>query len=107
MTRPARWNPLEHQRLLKLAREYRRDGYQVTLYPTPNELPSALASCSLDLVATKDRQAIAAKVCTRKTLTHNGSEDLRYISESICNLPGWEFELVVTNARKKSSPVTA
>ena len=103
MTRPANWNLLEHQRVLKLAREYRREGYQVTLYPEPNELPSSLADCSLDLVATKDQQAIAAKVRTRKTLTHNGSEDLRRITESIHNIPGWEFELVVTNARKKSN----
>ncbi len=98
---------LEPQRVLKLAREYRRDGYQVTLYPTPNELPSGLASCSLDLVATKDRQAIAAKVRTRRTLTSNGSEDLRHISQSGCNLPGWEFELVVTNARKKNNSVAS
>lgn len=103
MTRPANWDPLEHQRVLKLAREYRREGYHVTLYPEPAELPSSLSDCSLDLVATKDQQAIAAKVRTRKTLTHNGSEDLRRISESIRNMPGWEFELVVTNTRKKNN----
>ncbi|MEM6751923.1 MAG: hypothetical protein AAF630_02880, partial [Cyanobacteria bacterium P01_C01_bin.38] len=40
---------------------------------------------------------------TRQNLSCNGSEDLRRISKSVQQLPGWEFELVVTNSRKKAS----
>ncbi len=96
-------NPLEHRRLLKLAREYRQQGYSVTINPTPDKLPSILADCSLDLIAVNDKKVVAAKVRTRQNLNCNGSEDLRRISKSVQQLPGWEFELVVTNSRKKAS----
>lgn len=101
MTRRESQSPLEYQRLLRLAREYRRKGYQVTLHPSPEQLPPSLAHCSLDLLAVSDSKVIAAEVRTRENLTLNGSEDLRRISESVQKLPGWEFELVVTNARHK------
>lgn len=100
MTRRESRHPLEHQRLLRLAREYRQQGYRVTLNPSPEQLPPSLANCSLDLLAVSDTKVVAAEVRTKENLTLNGSEDLRRISESVQSLPGWEFELVVTNARK-------
>jgi hypothetical protein len=101
MTRRESRNPLEHQRLLRLAREYRQQGYQVTLHPAPEQLPPSLANCSLDLLAVSDTKVVAAEVRTKENLTLNGAEDLRRISESVQRLPGWEFELVITNARRK------
>ncbi|NJL10334.1 MAG: hypothetical protein HC908_09670 [Calothrix sp. SM1_7_51] len=90
---------LERRRLLKLAHEYRQKGYSVDIYPTSGKLPPTLANLSLDLIAVKGSEVIAAKVRTRETLSLNGSEDLRRISESVEKLPGWVFELVVTNSR--------
>lgn len=94
-------NSLEHRRLLRLAREYRQRGYHVILHPLPEQLPSSLAHCSIDLVAKNGNKTVAAEVRTKENLTLNGSEDLRRISESVQNLPGWEFELVITNPRKR------
>lgn len=102
MTRRESRNPLEHQRLLRLAREYRQKGYHVTLHPSPEQLPPSLSNCSLDLLAVSETKVVAAEVRTKENLTLNGSEDLRRISESVQSIPGWEFELVITNARKKS-----
>jgi hypothetical protein len=96
-------NPLEHRRLLKLAREYRQQGYSVTINPSPEKLPTVLSDCSLDLIAVNDKKVVAAKVRTRQNLNCSGAEDLRRISKSVQQLPGWEFELVVTNSRKKAS----
>ncbi|MEB3218694.1 MAG: hypothetical protein VKN72_21005 [Nostocales cyanobacterium 94392] len=96
-------NPLEYRRLLKLAKEYREQGYSVTINPSPEKLPKVLADCSLDLIAVNDQKVVAAKVRTRQNLSCNGSEDLRKISRSVQQLPGWEFELVVTNSRSKAS----
>jgi hypothetical protein len=101
MTHQDAQNALEYRRLLKLAREYRKKGYSVTLHPSPDELPPPLANCSLDLVARSDTKTVVAEVRTKENLTLNGSEDLRRISESVHQLPGWEFELVITNPRKK------
>ncbi|MBV6622839.1 MAG: hypothetical protein KI793_07795 [Rivularia sp. (in: Bacteria)] len=96
-------NPLEYRRLLKLAKEYREQGYSVTINPSSEKLPKVLADCSLDLIAVNDKKVVAAKVRTRQNLSCNGSEDLRRISKSVQQLPGWEFELVVTNSRRKAS----
>ncbi|MGD1861907.1 MAG: hypothetical protein ACFB0E_18285 [Leptolyngbyaceae cyanobacterium] len=91
---------LEHRRVLKLAREYRHEGYEVTVYPGATELPEALSKCPLDLIAKGTDEVIAVEVRTRESLTLNGFEDLRRIAEKVRELPGWMFELVVTNPRK-------
>ncbi|MEM6518448.1 MAG: hypothetical protein AAF892_00860 [Cyanobacteria bacterium P01_D01_bin.71] len=91
---------LEHRRVLKLAREYRHEGYEVTVYPEATQLPEELSKCPLDLIAKGADEVIAIEVRTRESLTLNGFEDLRRIAEKIRDLPGWMFELVVTNPRK-------
>jgi REase_AHJR-like len=91
---------LEHRRLLQLANEYLRKGYSVSIYPSSEKLPPKLAGLSLDLIADNGSKVVAAKVRTRETLSLNGSEDLLRISKLVEQLPGWEFELVVTNPRK-------
>lgn len=96
-------NPLEHQRLLRLAREYRQQGYEVTLYPSSEELPPALANCALDLIARSTAKTVVVEVRTRENLTLNGAEDLRTLTKQVQQVPGWEFELVVTNPRRQAS----
>ena len=95
-------NSLERRRLLKLAKEYRQQGYEVTINPSPEKLPSVLADCSLDLIAVNGKKVVAAEVRTKENLTLNGSEDLRRISKSLEKLPNWELELVITNEHRKS-----
>ena len=95
--------PLEHRRLLTLAREYRQKGYVVTVNPAPADLPSALAKCQFDLIAEAPGRTIVVEVRSRDTLTLNGAEDLRRLTRLVEALPGWELELVVTNPRKRAS----
>jgi Holliday junction resolvase len=101
MSHQTRESSLERRRLLKLAREYRQKGYDVILNPTPEDLPSTLAKCPFDLIAAKEEKVIAAEVRSRENLTLNGFSDLRRMTDLIEQVPGWEFELVVTNPRKK------
>jgi hypothetical protein len=93
----------EHRRLLKLAREYRQQGYTVTLYPSLEDLPPALAGCAIDLIASSPAKTVAVEVRTRENLTLNGAEDLQTITKKVQQVPGWELELVVTNPRKLAS----
>ncbi len=93
-------SPLEHRRVLRLAREYRNEGYDVTVYPEAQDLPDSLAKCPLDLLVRGKDQVIAVEVRTRANLTLNGFEDLRRMAETIRQIPGWMFELVVTNPRQ-------
>lgn len=94
---------LQHQRLVKLAREYRNKGYKVTLHPRAEDLPPKLADCSFDLIAASEDKVIVAEVRTRETLTLNGSEDLQRMTELVKQVPGYEFELVITNPRSSAS----
>jgi hypothetical protein len=95
-------NSREHQRLLKLAREYSQKGYQVTLYPEQTRLPAPLTCCPPTLIAEREDQAIAVEVRTHQNLTLNGDRDLRLMAKQVQQLPGWEFELVVTNPRDRA-----
>jgi hypothetical protein len=95
--------PLEHKRLLQIAREYRQQGYDVTLYPEATDLPAELASCPFDLIAQNGSQHVAVEVRSREHLTLNGPEDLRRMSDLVNQVPNWELELVVTNPRNKAS----
>lgn len=95
------YRPLAHRRLQRLALEYQRMGYQVKLHPTAADLPPALANCRFELVALRGQQTIVATVRTKETLTLTGAANLHRISELVEKLDGWEFELVVTNPRKK------
>lgn len=92
--------PLEHRRLLRLAREYRHAGYDVVVYPEDEVLPQALKGCSIGLIARSDEEVVVAEVRSRPNLTLNGSADLRRLAERIETLPGWQFNLVVTNPRQ-------
>jgi len=92
--------PLEHRRLLRLAREYRRAGYEVLVYPTDEDLPPVLQGCFIGLLAVKGDEVIVAEVRSRSNLTLNGPADLRRLAEKVETMPGWQFNLVVTNPRQ-------
>lgn len=103
MRDPKNYNQLEHRRALKLAREYTEKGYSVILHPTEDDLPPALAKVPIDLIARGQDKTIAIEVRTKENLTLNGSEDLRRMTDLVQQQPGWEFELVVTNPRRRAS----
>lgn len=92
--------PLEHRRLLRLAREYDRAGYDVLVYPDDEALPKSLQGCSVGLLAKGEGETIVADVRSRPNLTLNGAADLRRLAEKVNAIPGWQFNLVVTNPRQ-------
>jgi hypothetical protein len=102
MSQRRHFNSREHRRVLSLAREYRQHGYDVTVYPQAEQLPAALAQCPFDLIARGVERVVAVEVRTRENLTLNGMEDLRRMTEKVNQVPGWDFELVVTNPRRKA-----
>ncbi|MDB9528110.1 hypothetical protein PN498_19110 [Oscillatoria sp. CS-180] len=91
--------PLERRRLSRLAREYKRAGYDVMLYPEDEALPDVLQGCSIALIAHGENETVVADVRSRPNLTLNGSADLRRLVEKVESIPGWQFNLVVTNPR--------
>lgn len=102
MKNPEKHTPLERQRLKRLAKEYQSDGYQVSMYPSADELPPSLANCPPDMVVSDGHQRMAIVVRSRETVTLNGPDDLRQMTHLVEQEPGWELQFVMTNPRKKA-----
>lgn len=90
----------EHQRLLEIAREYRRQGYDVTLDPTSDQLPDFLASFRLDMVAHHPQENVVVEVRSQESLTK--APELDAIAKAVQDKDDWRFELVVTNPKEQS-----
>ncbi|MEO0533190.1 MAG: hypothetical protein AAF215_04915 [Cyanobacteria bacterium P01_A01_bin.123] len=87
----------EHERLVYLAEEYEKKGYQVNLYPTDANLPESLRGFVVGLVAEAKGELVVADVRNREHLTRNGAEDLRALARKLEMLPNSRFDLVVFN----------
>jgi hypothetical protein len=91
----------EHQRLLEVAREYRRRGYDVVIEPGPDQMPDFLASFRIDMLAHSAEESVIVEVRTQESLTQ--APELDRIARVIQDKPSWRFELVVTNPKDRSS----
>ena len=85
----------EHQRLVLLAEEYRRRGYQVTVYPSKDLLPDSLRRFFVGLIAKAGEELILADVRIRENLTIGGAFDLKAIAQNVEALPNVTYELIV------------
>lgn len=92
---------LEHRRLLDLAREYRKSGYEVVIAPTAAQLPAFIASYAPDMLAWNNTEHVIFAVKSQKTLA--SSPELKDMARAIHGKNGWRFELVVTNPRDKDT----
>jgi uncharacterized protein YutE (UPF0331/DUF86 family) len=82
----------EARRLQELAREYRDQGYEVTVEPEPGQLPEPLTRFRPDLVARKDDDLVVVEVKAREGLPDQQLQDLVKV---VREQPGWRFQLVL------------
>lgn len=90
---------LERKRLLELAREYRKSGYEVIIEPNEKQLPSFIAPFRPDMIAWNTVESVVFEVKSQKTLS--SSPELQDIARAVHGRKGWRFELVVTNSKDK------
>lgn len=90
----------ERQRLLEVAREYRRQGYEVTLAPKREQLPDFLAPFRLDMVAYHPKEKVIVEVRSQGSLIQ--APELDAIAKAVQDKDDWRFELVVTNPKEQS-----
>jgi len=88
-----------HER--EIAREYAKQGYEVIVNPTPDQLPNFLAAFPIDILARNDAESVVIEVRTQGSLT--SSPELDAIAKALEDRPGWRFELVVRNPRDRDS----
>jgi uncharacterized protein YutE (UPF0331/DUF86 family) len=90
----------ERRRLQTVARQYRKEGYDVVLQPTPSDLPDYLADFPIDLLAKNSTENVLVVVRSRSTL--RGDCDIPRLAELVSRWPGWRLDLVVRNPRGRT-----
>lgn len=91
----------KRQRIQEVAREYRKQGYEVVIEPTQSQLPPFLASFQIDMLARNTEENVIIEVRTHGSLTDTPKLDA--IAKAIQGKPGWRFDLVVSNPRDRDS----
>lgn len=91
---------LEEKKVKELASEYKKKGYQVFMYPKKDEIPKFLKSYEPDLIVKNDIENLVIEVKSKFTM--QGSTQLKTFIELIDKEEGWNFELVLTNPRKRN-----
>lgn len=84
-----------------VAREYRKQGYEVLLKPARDQLPDFLASFQIDILARNAEENVVIEVRTQGSLTN--APELDAIAQVLQGRPGWRFELVVSNPRDRDA----
>ncbi len=84
--------PIESQAIAKVAEDYRRRGYTVSIKPTGAELPDFLEGYQPDIIARSPTESVIVevKVGTRTSV----AERFQEIAERVNRQPGWRFSLV-------------
>lgn len=84
--------PLESVVIAKVADDYRRRGYEVTVDPRGPDVPEFLSGFQPDLIARGPEESviIEVKIGTRTS----AAERLRDVAEKVNRQPGWRFSLV-------------
>lgn len=85
----------EREELVKLAKEYRSQGYEVVFHPNSEDMPSFLKNYRPDMIARRGDEAVVVEVKSRSSL---GSEYLSSLVKTIEQHQGWRLDLVLDNS---------
>jgi len=88
---------LEREELLKIAEQYRNQGYEVLIQPSVENLPDFLQNYRPDLVVRRGNEAAVIEVKSRSSLNSSSMQYLRHLAQIVEENPGWEFKLVMRN----------
>ena len=94
-----RFGELEHRRLLEIAREYEGKGYRVELEPL--SFSPAFGEVRPDLVAISEEDSVVVEVVSKPSMKNR--ERLERLAKAVETMPGWRFELVVTNPKGQTA----
>ncbi|MDB9493060.1 hypothetical protein PN441_18170 [Spirulina major CS-329] len=88
---------LKREQLLKLAEEYRNQGYEVSLHQNLEDLPDFLQNYRPDMIARRGDESVVIAVQSRRSLGFASRQYLQNLAQSVEQHSGWRFEFVMTN----------
>ncbi|QDZ38589.1 hypothetical protein FRE64_00690 [Euhalothece natronophila Z-M001] len=91
---------VEREELLKIAEEYRNQGYEVLMYPSAENLPDFLKNYCPDLVVRRGNEGVVIEVKSRSSLDSSSMQYLHNLAQTVEKNPGWRFKLVMRNSEE-------
>ena len=94
----------EYRKTRQLGRYFERKGYSVCIEPRGSQLPEFLRESGYmpDLIAERADESVVIEVTSKDSVER--LRELSDVSETIERQRGWEFVLVMTNAREPTGP---
>lgn len=90
----------EEEAIRAIAARYTSRGYDVVIRPAPDLLPRPLRRFQPDLLARNSTENVVVEVRSKATLAHPAPKRM---AQTVAGLPGWRFELVITNPELQTS----
>jgi len=90
---------LEREKLVKLAEEYRNQGYEVAFHPNSEDMPSFLKNYRPDMIVRRGDESVVVEVKSRSSLNSFPSEYLSGLAKVIEQNQGWRLDLVMDNSQ--------
>ena len=90
----------EQNKIKQIAREYEKKGYNVKIEPKGSDLPYFIQNYEPDLIATNETESVVIEVKTRADMAT--IETLKNVADTINDIKGWRFELVITTSRQEA-----
>lgn len=94
----------EYQKARRLVRDFKKKGYTVHMEPRGAQLPEFLRDSGYmpDLIVESPDESIVIEVTSKHSVAR--LKELSDVSETIERQPGWQFMVVMTNARVPTGP---
>ena len=86
---------LESKRAREIADEWRSRGYEVTIHPKRDQLPSFMKGFSPDLLMRKGDESVVVEIKSRPTMEREGRPS--GLAGVVRDRPGWNYWLVPVN----------
>ena len=84
----------EREAIRQYADWYSRQGYQVSVEPSPRELPEFLCTLAPDLIACRDGENIVVEI---KTSSPASFEQVQRLARALEHRAGWKLQVVYTD----------
>ncbi len=89
----------ENADLRRLARQYRDEGYEVIVQPSPPERPDFLRDVEVDLLAKRGEETVVIEV--KRGGGPKPDERLRRLSSLMKDRPGYRFDFIALKATRR------
>ena len=87
---------LAREQLLKVAEDYRNQGYEVAFHPNPDDTPVFLKNYRPDMIVRRGDESVVVQINSASSL-NSSTQYLSSLAEVVEKQQGWRLEFVMIN----------